>query len=253
MRKLLIAGNWKMYKTPSEAQSFLNTFLPLVKGLTQNEIVICPPAVDLAPVVERVKGSQVAVGAQNMHFDDAGAFTGEISPPMLLALGVSHVILGHSERRQFFCETDDSVNKKLVAALNHNLIPIVCIGEHETEREDGKTREVLCRQISRAIHQIDPVKLAPMVVAYEPIWAIGTGKTASPATAAEAHFIIRSEIAQLVGRPIAEALRILYGGSVKPENAEALLSQPEIDGALVGGASLDPHSFTAIVKAGVAG
>ena len=253
MRKLLIAGNWKMYKTHSEAQSFLNTFLPLVKGLTQNEIVICPPAVDLAPVVERVKGSQVAVGAQNMHFDDAGAFTGEISPPMLLALGVSHVILGHSERRQFFCETDDSVNKKLVAALNHNLIPIVCIGEHETEREDGKTREVLCRQISRAIHQIDPVKLAPMVVAYEPIWAIGTGKTASPATAAEAHFIIRSEIAQLVGRPIAEALRILYGGSVKPENAEALLSQPEIDGALVGGASLDPHSFTAIVKAGVAG
>jgi triosephosphate isomerase (TIM) len=253
MRKLLIAGNWKMYKTPSEAQSFLNTFLPLVKGLTQNEIVICPPAVDLAPVVERVKGSQVAVGAQNMHYDDAGAFTGEISPLMLLALGVTHVILGHSERRQFFCETDDSVNKKLVAALKHNLIPIVCIGEHEHERDDGKTREVLCRQISRAIHEIDPVKLAPMVVAYEPIWAIGTGKTASPATAAEAHFIVRSEISRLVGRPIAEALRILYGGSVKPENAEALLSQPEIDGALVGGASLDPQSFATIVKAGVAG
>jgi triosephosphate isomerase len=253
MRKLLIAANWKMYKTPSEAQSFLHTFLPLVKGLTQNEIVICPPAVDLAPVVEWVKGSHVAVGAQNMHFDDAGAFTGEISPPMLLALGVTHVILGHSERRQFFCETDDSVNKKLVAALKHNLIPIVCIGEHEHERDAGMTREVLCRQISRAIHQIDPAKLAPVVVAYEPIWAIGTGKTASPAMAAEAHFIIRSEIAQLVGRPVAEAIRILYGGSVKPENAEALLSQPEIDGALVGGASLDPQSFTAIVKAGVAG
>jgi triosephosphate isomerase (TIM) len=253
MRKLLIAANWKMYKTPTEAQSFLHTFLPLVKGLTRNEIVICPPAVDLAPVVEWVKGSQVSVGAQNMHFDDAGAFTGEISPPMLLALGVTHVILGHSERRQFFCETDDSVNKKLVAALKHNLIPIVCIGEHEHERDDGKTREVLCRQISRAIDQIDPAKLAPVVVAYEPIWAIGTGKTASPATAAEAHFIIRSEIARLVGRPIAEAMRILYGGSVKPENAEALLSQPEIDGALVGGASLDPNSFTAIVKAGVAG
>jgi triosephosphate isomerase len=253
MRKLLIAANWKMYKTPTEAQSFLHTFLPLVKGLTQNEIVICPPAVDLAPVVEWVKGSHVAVGAQNMHFDDAGAFTGEISPPMLLALGVTHVILGHSERRQFFCETDDSVNKKLVAALKHNLIPIVCIGEHEHERDAGMTREVLCRQISRAIHQIDPAKLAPMVVAYEPIWAIGTGKTASPAMAAEAHFIIRSEIAQLVGRPVAEAMRILYGGSVKPENAEALLSQPEIDGALVGGASLDPQSFTAIVKAGVSG
>jgi triosephosphate isomerase (TIM) len=253
MRKLLIAANWKMYKTPTEAQSFLHTFLPLVKGLTQNEIVICPPAVDLAPVVEWVKGSHVAVGAQNMHFDDAGAFTGEISPPMLLALGVTHVILGHSERRQFFCETDDSVNKKLVAALKHNLIPIVCIGEHEHERDAGMTREVLCRQISRAIHQIDPAKLAPVVVAYEPIWAIGTGKTASPAMAAEAHFIIRSEIAQLVGRPVAEAIRILYGGSVKPENAEALLSQPEIDGALVGGASLDPQSFTAIIKAGVSG
>jgi triosephosphate isomerase len=140
-----------------------------------------------------------------------------------------------------------------VAALKHNLIPIVCIGEHEHERDAGMTREVLCRQISRAIHQIDPAKLAPVVVAYEPIWAIGTGKTASPAMAAEAHFIIRSEIAQLVGRPVAEAMRILYGGSVKPENAEALLSQPEIDGALVGGASLDPNSFTAIVKAGVAG
>jgi triosephosphate isomerase (TIM) len=253
MRKLLIAANWKMYKTPTEAQSFLHTFLPMVKGLTRNEIVICPPAVDLAPVVELVKGSQVSVGAQNMHFDDAGAFTGEISPLMLLALGVTHVILGHSERRQYFCETDDSVNKKLVAALRHNLIPIVCIGEHEHERDDGKTREVLCHQISRAIHQIDPAKLATVVVAYEPIWAIGTGKTASPATAAEAHFIIRSEIARLVGKPIADTLRILYGGSVKPDNAEALLSQPEIDGALVGGASLDPQSFASIVKAGVAG
>jgi triosephosphate isomerase len=253
MRKLLIAANWKMYKTPTEAQSFLHTFLPLVKGQTQNQIVICPPAIDLAPVVEAVKGSHVAVGAQNMHYEEAGAFTGEISAPMLLALGVTHVILGHSERRQFFCETDEAVNRKLVAALKHNLIPIVCVGEHEHERDDGKTREVLCRQISRAIYQIDPAKLAPAVVAYEPIWAIGTGKTASPAMAAEAHFIVRSEIARLVGRDIAEATRILYGGSVKPENAEALLSQPEIDGALVGGASLDPNSFASIVKAGVGG
>jgi triosephosphate isomerase (TIM) len=251
MRKLLIAANWKMYKTPSEAQSFLHTFLPLVKGQTQNQIVICPPAIDLAPVVEGVKGSHVAVGAQNMHYEDAGAFTGEICAPMLLAVGVTHVILGHSERRQYFCETDEAVNKKLVAALRNNLAPIVCIGEHENERDEGKTREVLCRQISRAINQIDPAKLAPMVVAYEPIWAIGTGKTASPAMAAEAHFIVRSEIARLVGRDIAEATRILYGGSVKPDNAEALLSQPEIDGALVGGASLDPNSFASIVKAGV--
>ena len=252
MRKLLIAANWKMYKTPQEAQSFLHTFLPLVKDRTQEEIVICPPTVDLTFVLQGVKGSAVLVGAQNMHFDDEGAFTGETSAPMLVALGVTHVIIGHSERRLYFGETDDTVNKKLVAALKHNLVPIVCIGEHEHEREDGKTREVLCRQISRAIRQIDRLKLSPMVVAYEPIWAIGTGRTATPAIAAEAHLIIRGEVAGLVGRPIAEALRILYGGSVKPENATSLLSQPEIDGALVGGASLDPHSFAAIVEAGVA-
>ncbi len=252
MRKLLIAANWKMYKTAPEAQSFLKAFLPQVKDVTQEEIVICPPDVDLPTVLEGVKGSQVLVGAQNMHYEDSGAFTGETSPPMLVALGITHVIIGHSERRQYFGETDDTVNRKLVAALRHNLVPIVCIGEHEAEREDGKTREVLCRQIGRAIRQIDPVKLSPIVVAYEPIWAIGTGKTASPSMAAEAHFIIRSEVARLVGRQIAEALRILYGGSVKPDNATALLSQPEIDGALVGGASLDPHSFATIVKAGAA-
>jgi len=253
MRKLLIAANWKMYKTPTEAQSFLHTFLPLVKDQTQGEIVICPPAVDLAPVVHAVKGTEVMVGAQNMHFAEEGAFTGEISASMLVALGVSHVILGHSERRQYFAETDDSVNRKLIAALKHHLIPIVCVGEHEEQRENGMTEEVLCRQISRALHQIDPTRLRPMIVAYEPIWAIGTGKTATPAIAAEAHLIVRSEVARLVGRPVADALRILYGGSVKPENAAALLSQPEIDGALVGGASLDPHSLTAIIKAGVAG
>jgi triosephosphate isomerase (TIM) len=250
MRKLLIAANWKMYKTVPEAQSYLSTFLPLVKDQTREDIVICPPSVDLAAVVHGVKDSQIHVGAQNMHFEDSGAFTGEISPPMLLAVGVTHVIIGHSERRQYFGETDDAINKKLVAALKHNLVPIVCIGEHEQERESNKTREVLCRQISLAIRQIDPVKLGPVVVAYEPIWAIGTGKTATPAMAAEAHFIIRSEVARLVGRQTAEALRILYGGSVKPENATSLLTQPEIDGALVGGASLDPHSFAAIVKAG---
>jgi triosephosphate isomerase len=253
MRKLLIAANWKMYKTPAETQSFLHTFLPLVKDQTQGEILICPPAVDLATAVHGVKGSEVMVGAQNMHYAEEGAFTGEISASMLAAVGVSHVILGHSERRQYFAETDDSVNRKLVAALKHHLIPIVCVGEHEEQRENGMTEEVLCRQISGALHQIDTTKLRPMIVAYEPIWAIGTGKTATPALAAEAHLIVRSEVARLVGRPIADALRILYGGSVKPENAAALLGQPEIDGALVGGASLDPHSLAAIVKAGVAG
>jgi triosephosphate isomerase len=250
MRKLLIAANWKMYKTPTETQSFLHTFLPLVKDQTKGEIVICPPTVDLATALHSVKGSEVLVGAQNMHFAEEGAFTGETSAPMLVALGVTHVILGHSERRQYFAETDDTVNRKLAAALKHHLVPIVCIGEHEKERESGMTEQVVCRQIGRAIHQIDPAKLRTMVVAYEPIWAIGTGKTATPAIAAEAHLIIRSEVARLIGRPMADALRILYGGSVKPENAEALLGQPEIDGALVGGASLDPHSLAAIVKAG---
>ena len=251
MRKILIAANWKMYKTPTEAQSFLHTFLPLVKDQTQSEIVICPPAVDLPTAVHAVKGTEVLVGAQNMHFAEEGAFTGEISASMLVSLGVSHVIIGHSERRQYFAETDDDVNRKLIAALKHHLVPIVCIGENEEQRERGLTEEVVCRQISRAIRQIEATKLRPMVIAYEPIWAIGTGKTASPAIAAEAHLIVRSEVARLVGRPLADALRILYGGSVKPENAGALLNQPEIDGALVGGASLDPHSLTAIVKAGV--
>jgi len=250
MRKLLIAANWKMYKTPTEAQSFLHTFLPLVKDQTKGEIVVCAPSVDLATALHSVKGSHVEIGAQNMHFAEEGAYTGEISAAMLVALGVKHVILGHSERRQYFAETDETVNQKLVTALKHHLVPIVCIGEHEAQRESGMTEEVLCRQISRALHGIDAAKLKPMVIAYEPIWAIGTGKTATPVIAAEAHLIVRSEVARLVGRPVADALRILYGGSVKPENAEALLSQPEIDGALIGGASLDPHSLAAIVKAG---
>jgi triosephosphate isomerase len=250
MRKLLIAANWKMYKTPQEAQAFLQTFVPLVKDHTKSEVVICPPSVDLVAVLDSAQGSQVAVGAQNMHFADEGAFTGEISGPMLSALGVRYVILGHSERRQYFAETDETVNKKLIAALKNNLVPIVCVGEHEEQRENGMTEQVLCRQISRALLQIDPAKLGPMVIAYEPIWAIGTGKTATPAIAAEAHLLIRSEVARIAGRPVADSLRILYGGSVKPDNCRALMGQPEIDGALIGGASLDPHSLASIVRSG---
>jgi triosephosphate isomerase len=252
MRKLLIAGNWKMYKTPTETQSFLHSFLPLVKDQTKSDIVICPPVVDLATALHSVKGSDVLVGAQNMHYAEEGAFTGETSAGMLVALGVSYVILGHSERRQYFAETDDTVNRKLVTALKHRLIPIVCVGEHEEQRENGMTEEVLCRQIHGALHGIAATRLHSVVIAYEPIWAIGTGKTATPAIAAEAHLIVRGEVARLVGRHVADAMRILYGGSVKPDNAPALLSQPEIDGALVGGASLDPQGFAAIVKAGVA-
>jgi len=252
MRKLLIAANWKMYKTPAETLSFMEAFVPLVKDWNRSDVVICPPALDLATAVDAVKGTPIQIGAQNMHYAEEGAFTGEISPPMLTALEVSYVILGHSERRQFFCETDDAIHQKLVSALKNNLVPIVCIGENEEQRENGLTEEVICGQISRAVRQIDPRKLHPMVIAYEPIWAIGTGKTATPALAAEAHLIIRSEVARLVNRPLADELRILYGGSVKPENAVGLLNQPEIDGALVGGASLDPQSFAAIVRAGAA-
>ena len=250
MRKLLIAANWKMYKTPKEAESFLHTFLPLVKGHTQGEIVICPPSVDLTAALHAAKGSEVMVGAQNMHYAEDGAFTGEVSAAMLVALGVSHVILGHSERRQYFAETDDTVNRKLVTALKHRLVPIVCVGEHEQQRESGMTEEVVCRQIRGALHDLEASRLHHLVIAYEPIWAIGTGKTATPQMAAEAHLIIRSEVARLMGRPLADGLRILYGGSVKPENAAALLGQPEIDGALIGGASLDPHSLAKIVAAG---
>ena len=248
MRKPLIAANWKMYKTPREAEAFLNAFLPLVKEETQSEIVICPPSVDLTFTLKSVEGSRIQVGAQNMHFAEEGAYTGEISDSMLTALGVTHVLIGHSERRQYFAETDQTVHEKLVTALKHRLIPIVCIGERLEERESGKTEEVLTRQITVAIQEIDSAELEPLVVAYEPVWAIGTGKTATPEMAADAHLIIRSQVARVAGRPLADKLRILYGGSVKPDNAASLLDQPEIDGALVGGASLDPVSFAKIVQ-----
>jgi triosephosphate isomerase (TIM) len=251
MRKLLIAGNWKMYKTPAEAQSFLEAFLPMVHGVNHREIVICPPFVDLTQALAAVKGSEVMIGAQTMHSGEEGAYTGEISAGMLLALGVKHVIIGHSERRQYFGETDEDVNRKLVTALKSHLVPIVCIGEHEQQREAGRTEEVICGQVGHALRGIEPAKLHRMVLAYEPIWAIGTGKTATPSIAGEAHLMVRSEVARLVGRGIADEMRILYGGSVKAENAEALLNQPEIDGALVGGASLDPKSLATIVKAGL--
>lgn len=247
MRKPLIAANWKMYKTPVETERFLSSFLPLAHDETKSEIVICPPAVDLTFSLQAVHGSKIHIGAQNMHWAEEGAYTGEISAPMLTALGVTHVIIGHSERRQYFAETDELVHAKLVTALKHRLVPILCVGEHLHEREAGETDQVLSRQISVALRQIDPAQLHPVVVAYEPVWAIGTGRTATPAIAAEAHLLIRSEVAHVAGRAVADPMRILYGGSVKPENATDLLSQPEIDGALVGGASLDPQSFARIV------
>jgi triosephosphate isomerase (TIM) len=247
-RKKLIAANWKMYKTPSEAKAFVDAFLPLVTGHTRDEIALFPSPVLLPTVVDTAKGSKVAVGAQNIHFAEEGAYTGETSVGQVKAVGGTHTLIGHSERRQYFAETDEIVNKKLHTALKHDVVPIVCIGEVLEEREAGKTESVLKRQITGAFAGVTAEAAAPIVIAYEPVWAIGTGKTATPEMAADAHKIIRSEIARLLGNHVATNMRILYGGSVKPDNATALLSQHEIDGALVGGASLKPDSFSAIVK-----
>src|SRR5216683_2961991 len=247
-RKKLMAANWKMYKTPDQSRDFFRDFLPLVANHGRDEIAVCPPFVDLRATIESSKDSNIFIGAQDMHWEKEGAFTGEISAGMLLAVGCTHVIIGHSERRQYFGETDDTVNLKLKAALEAGLIPIVCVGEVLEEREAGLTEDVLRRQCLRAFHAISGKKAAKLVVAYEPVWAIGTGKTATPQLATEAHSLIRSEAAKAFGEPLADNLRILYGGSVKPDNVKSLMSEQEIDGALVGGASLDPKSFAAIVK-----
>jgi triosephosphate isomerase len=247
-RKKLIAANWKMYKTPEQTTAFFREFLPMVAGHSRDEIVVCPPFVDLHAAVAAAHGSNVAVGAQNMHWDKEGAFTGEVSPTMLTAIQVTHVILGHSERRQYFNETDDTVNRKLEVALENGLTPIVCVGEVLEEREAGLTEDVLRRQCTRAFNGISARKAAKLAVAYEPVWAIGTGKTATPEMAVDAHMVIRHEAEKAFGKDFAQALRILYGGSVKPDKCTALMSESEIDGALVGGASLDAASFTKIVK-----
>jgi triosephosphate isomerase (TIM) len=246
-RKKLIAANWKMYKTPDQTRDFFRHFLPLVAKHERDEIVVCPPCIDFPAAFDSAKGSNVAIGLQNVHWDKEGAFTGEISAPMLVAIGCTHVIIGHSERRQYCGETDDTVNLRLKAALEAGLTPIVCVGEVLQEREAGLTEDVLRRQCDRAFHKVSTKKAGKLVIAYEPVWAIGTGKTATPQLAAEAHRLIRSEAATTFGEEFASNLRILYGGSVKPENAKALMSEEEIDGALVGGASLDPKSFAAIV------
>jgi triosephosphate isomerase len=243
-----MAANWKMYKTPDETRDFFRDFLPLVSGHTRDEIVVCPPYTDVATALEAARGSNVSIGVQNVHWKADGAYTGEISAPMLLCLGVTHVIVGHSERRQYFGETDDTVNLRLKTALESGLVPICCVGEVLEEREAGLTEDVLRRQCVRAFHAISAKKAAKLIVAYEPVWAIGTGKTATPELASEAHAVIRRESAEVFGEQFAAQLRILYGGSVKPENVSSLMSQEEIDGALVGGASLDPKSFAAIVK-----
>jgi len=248
MRTKVMAANWKMYKTPDQTREFFPAFLPLVSGQTRDQIVVCPSFLDLPAALEATRGSNVAVGAQNVHWKEEGAFTGETSVTQLLAWGVKHVIIGHSERRQYFGETDDTVNLRLKTALEAGLTPICCVGEVLEEREAGMTDDVLRRQCIRAFHAISAKKAAKLVVAYEPVWAIGTGKTATPEIAAEAHAVIRKQATEIFGEEFAGNLRILYGGSVKPDNVSALMAQEEIDGALVGGASLDPKSFAEIVN-----
>jgi len=249
MRKKLIAANWKMYKTPEQARDFVAAFLPQVREHRRDEVVLCPAFVSIPAVVEALgHSSGIGVGGQDVFWENEGAYTGEISTHMLRAAGCSHVIIGHSERRQYFGETDDTVNRKLRAALLGGLKPIVCVGEVIQEREAGLTEDVLRRQCSTAFRGISGAQAIPMAVAYEPVCAIGTGKTATPELAGEAHRVIRAEVAEAFGEGVAGQMRILYGGSVKPENAKLLMSHPDIDGALVGGASLDPKSFAAIVK-----
>jgi triosephosphate isomerase len=246
-RKPLIAANWKMFKTPIEAVNFVRAFIPLVATYSHAEIVLCPSPALLPAVVDAARNTPVAIAGQNMHWKDSGAYTGETSPLQLKALGVTHVLIGHSERRQYFNETDETVNLKLKSALAHGLIPIVCVGELLAEREAGETAAVLERQTAGALAGIDPATAKTLVVAYEPVWAIGTGKTATPEIADEAHKIIRAQIAKSLSAELAASTRILYGGSVKPDNTAILCALEDIDGALVGGASLEAASFSQIV------
>jgi triosephosphate isomerase len=243
-----MAGNWKMYKTPAETAAFFEAFRPLVAAAVHCEIVICPPFIDLPAAVASASGTSIRLGAQNLYWAKEGAFTGEVSGPMIRAAGATHVIVGHSERRQFFGETDETVLKRTVAALDAGLTPIVCVGELLEHREAGRTEAVLCEQCLKGIAGLDERQFAQIVIAYEPVWAIGTGKTATPQIAADAHAVIRREMAKRYGDGLAADVRILYGGSVKPDNVKSLMAQDEIDGVLVGGASLDAKSFAAIVN-----
>ena len=247
MRKPIIAGNWKMYKTPAESLAFFEAFLPMVAGHTRDEIVLCPSFTSLAHALGATRSSNVQVGAQTMHWMNEGAYTGETSPTMLTAIGCRNVLLGHSEQRMYFGETDERINLKLKAAIAHGLAPIVCIGELLEERENNQTEDVLCRQLRTALLNVTASEARHLVVAYEPVWAIGTGKTAHPEIAQETHAIIRRELAACCNEEVAAQTRILYGGSVKPDNISILMQQPDIDGALVGGASLVPTTFASIV------
>ena len=251
MRKPIIAGNWKMNKTLPEAKNFMGEISGVVPAKDKMESVVCAPALFLESLVSMSIHSDVEIGSQNMHFADKGAFTGEISPVALEDLGVKYVILGHSERREMFNETDESVNKKVLAAFNHHLIPIVCVGETLDQRENGITKEFVGSQVQNALAGLSEEQAKRVVIAYEPIWAIGTGKSSTALDANEVCAHIRSVVANQFSTDVAEALRVQYGGSVTPENIKEYMAQEDIDGALVGGASLDATSFLRLLEAGI--
>ena len=251
MRKPIIAGNWKMNKTLPEAKNFMGEISGVVPAKDKMESVVCAPALFLESLVSMSINSDVEIGSQNMHFADKGAFTGEISPVALEDLGVKYVILGHSERREMFNETDESVNKKVLAAFNHHLIPIVCVGETLEQRESGLAKAFVKNQVQKALEGLSEEQAKKVVIAYEPIWAIGTGKSSTAIDANEVCAHIRSVVARQFSTDVAEALRIQYGGSVTPENIKEYMAQEDIDGALVGGASLDATSFLRLLEAGI--
>ena len=248
MRRPVMAGNWKMYKTPAETTAFFNAFKPMVAAATQCDIVICPPFTSLDAAVKATRDSNISIGAQNLYWGREGAMTGEVSGHMLQALGCRYVVIGHSERRQYFCEKETDVLRKTQAALEYGLTPIVCLGEHLEDRESGRTEAILGAQFDGGLAPLTPEQFAKVVIAYEPVWAIGTGRSATPEMANETHCFIRGKAAATFGAAQAAAIRILYGGSVKPDNVAVLMAEEEIDGALVGGASLDPSTFISIVN-----
>jgi len=248
MRRPVIAGNWKMYKTQAEARAYFSALAPLVQGCVHCDIIVAPPFTALAASVEAARGTPISIAAQDMHGEPEGAFTGEVSAAMLVDAGCRAVIIAHSERRQFFGETDERANKKIKAALGAGLTPILCVGELLAEREGGKTEVVLERQFSGGVAALTGAEFSRIILAYEPVWAIGTGRTATPELAAEAHRFLRQLAAANFTPERAAGLRILYGGSVKPDNIKGLMAQVEIDGALVGGASLNAEAFASIVN-----
>jgi len=247
-RRPIIAGNWKMNKTTAEARDLAAGLAPLVAGAKDREIVLAPAFTALQAVAGAIKGTNMSLAAQNLHWEEKGAYTGEISAEMLLDLGCKYVIIGHSERRQCFSETDEGVNRKVKQALKKGLLPIMCVGETLAEREAGRLNEVISRQVTAGLKDVAAEDMKKAVIAYEPVWAIGTGKTATPEQAQEVHALIRQKVKALYSAEIAEGLRIQYGGSVTPDNVSALMAKPDIDGALVGGASLKPESFAALVN-----